>query len=122
MSTTIGERIKILRGESTQEQFANKISVSRQYVSLLESGEREPSSLLVHYICQRFHVRREWLLLGIEPKYTLDAYSIPEQIIPDVLVILESLQHIIDCMPPAGWDRLKSFLDTVTGAIKDPEA
>lgn len=65
--TTLGERIKMLRGESSQQDFADKLSITRQYVALLESDKRDPSPLLMDSLCQKFQVRREWLEFGDEP-------------------------------------------------------
>lgn len=74
--TTLGERIRILRGESNQQDFADKLSITRQYVALLESDKREPSALLMDSLCQKFQVRREWLEFGDEPK---DLKDIPQE-------------------------------------------
>lgn len=73
--TTLGERIKMLRGESSQQEFADKLSITRQYVALLESDKRDPSPLLMDSLCQKFQVRREWLEFGDEPRELKDMAS-----------------------------------------------
>lgn len=128
--STLGERIKIIRGEASQQQFADKLSITRQYVALLESDKREPSPLLIDSLCQKFGVRREWLELGHEPMYAKEAASEPEALVPDLLAILADhpsvlnlLQRMIGHMTPADWDRLNALIDDIlVTAKKDPEA
>lgn len=128
--STLGERIKIIRGEASQQQFADKLSITRQYVALLESDKREPSPLLIDSLCQKFGVRREWLELGHEPMYSKEAASEPEALVPDLLAILADhpsvlnlLQRMIGHMTPADWDRLNALIDDIlVTAKKDPEA
>jgi len=62
----IGERVKKLREEKglTQEQFSNKIKVTRSYISHLESGKAEPSPIVMLTIHNIFGVRDEWLKTG----------------------------------------------------------
>ena len=128
--STLGERIKNLRGEASQQQFADKLSITRQYVALLESDKREPSPLLIDSLCQKFGVRREWLELGHEPMYSADLASEPESLVPDLVdilsthpAVLDAFRRIVGIMKPADWDRLNSLLDEAANANKkDPEA
>ena len=72
----IGKRIMWLRENNenrmTQKEFCKIIGISRQYLSMLENGEREPSDVVVYSISREFGVRREWLFSGTEPKYVFD--------------------------------------------------
>lgn len=127
--STLGERIKMLRGETSQQQFADKLSITRQYVALLESDKRDPSPLLIDSLCQKFGVRREWLELGHDPMYVKDSSNDPESLIPDLVsalsghpAIVETLRHIINRMTPADWDRLNTLMDDILNTKKDPEA
>lgn len=130
MSTTLGERIKMLRGETSQQQFADKLSITRQYVALLESDKRDPSPLLIDSLCQKFGIRREWLELGHEPMYTKDASSEPEALVPELVsiladypAILDAFQRIVGRMTPSDWDRLNALIDDIVNTSKkDPEA
>lgn len=126
--TTLGERIRMLRGESSQQEFADKLSISRQYVALLESGRREPSPVLMDSLCQKFQIRREWLETGAEPQYPEEVQDGPEALIPDLVGILNSypavldvMQRVVRHMKPSDWERLNQLLDEAI-AKKDTEA
>lgn len=62
-------RVKEIRKISglTQEQFADKIGLSRNYVAMIEIGQREPSDRTISDICRVFEIREEWLRYGLEP-------------------------------------------------------
>lgn len=63
----MNERIKYVRAERglTQEQFANKIGLTRNYVARIEIGERTPSDRTILDICEKFGVSEKWLRTGI---------------------------------------------------------
>ena len=63
----MNERIKYVRAERglTQEQFANKIGLTRNYVARIEIGERTPSDRTISDICEKFGVNEKWLRTGI---------------------------------------------------------
>lgn len=67
----IKERIKQIRqnAELTQFEFAKKLNLSRNYVALIEMGERVPSDRTICDICEKFSVSEVWLRDGIEPMY-----------------------------------------------------
>lgn len=48
----------------TQDEFAEKMGISKNYVSLIENGRKIPSDRLVSDICQEFNVREKWLRTG----------------------------------------------------------
>ena len=49
----------------TQSQFAEKIGLSRNYVWMMENGERVPSDRTISDICRVFNVQEDWLRHGI---------------------------------------------------------
>ena len=59
-------RIKMIRQEEklTQSQFAEKIGLSRNYVAMVEIGQREPSDRTISDICREFDINEEWLRTG----------------------------------------------------------
>lgn len=65
----MNERIRLIRTKNglTQDQFAEIIGITKSSVSLLESGRNSPSEQTIRAICEKFMVRRQWLLDGIEP-------------------------------------------------------
>lgn len=59
-------RIKNLRTELglSQEDFAKQLNISRNFIWMIEKGEREPSDRTVLDICRIFHVNEDWLRTG----------------------------------------------------------
>ena len=65
----IGERIKKIRGELSQGEFASRISVHKQTVLRWEKGETKPDSDALRKICETFNINPSWLLFGERPMY-----------------------------------------------------
>lgn len=67
---SLGERIKEIRKEQnlTQQQFADSISVSRPFVSRVESNKENPSDSLLKLIGATYHVKYIWLKTGMGNK------------------------------------------------------
>lgn len=65
----MNERIKEIRASEglTQAQFAEKLNLSRNYVAMIEIGQREPGDRTIADICRVFGIREEWLRDGLEP-------------------------------------------------------
>ena len=81
-------RIKQVRQDAglTQSQFAEKIGLSRNYVAMLEIGQREPSERTVADICREFGVNRVWLETGVgEPFQPKDKQEELKAVFADVL-------------------------------------
>lgn len=57
----------------TQDAFAEKLGLSKNFVWMLEKGERVPSDRTLSDICREFNVNKKWLLTGEG-----DMYDIPE--------------------------------------------
>lgn len=49
----------------TQDAFSQKIGLSRNYVWMIEKGERVPSDRTIADICRIFNVNEVWLRTGI---------------------------------------------------------
>ena len=60
------ERIKQVRQMSgkTQLQFAEEIGLSRNYIAMIEIGQREPSDRTIADICREFNINESWLRTG----------------------------------------------------------
>lgn len=59
-------RIAIIRKNSklTQEQFGQRMGISKNYVNLIENGKKNPGDRLISDICREFSVNEEWLRTG----------------------------------------------------------
>lgn len=53
----------------TQAQLAEAIGLSRNYVWMIEKGDRVPSDRTIRDICEKFGVRETWLRDGIGEPY-----------------------------------------------------
>ena len=64
---TLGERIKLLRGDTTQAVFAASLGIPQMTLSNYETGKSEPKFSLINTICTTFSVSADWLLFGRGP-------------------------------------------------------
>lgn len=48
----------------TQDDFAKKLGLSRNFIYLIEKGEREPSTRTISDICREFRINEHWLRTG----------------------------------------------------------
>lgn len=62
----MNSRIKELRKELslTQQEFADKLNISRNYVAQIEIGTKVPSTRTIQDICRKFKVNYDWLANG----------------------------------------------------------
>lgn len=62
----MNERIKALRKELklTQQEFADKLKISRGNIGAYEVGKNAPSDAVISLICKTFNVNEEWLRDG----------------------------------------------------------
>lgn len=63
MNTRIAEIRKSLH--FTQDEFAKQLDLSRNFIWMIEKGERIPSERTLNDICEKFHVDPVWLRTGI---------------------------------------------------------
>ena len=77
----MNERLIYIRKslDLTQEQFGNRLGVTRAAISRLESGGRNITEQMIMSICREFNVREEWLRDGFEPKFNApDTFSLDD--------------------------------------------
>lgn len=67
----------------TQEEFANEINLSKNYVWMMEKGERVPSDRTILEICRKFNVSLEWLTTGKGDMYT----SLPDDVLDNLAIV-----------------------------------
>lgn len=62
----MNERILKIRKENklTQDAFAEKLKLSKNYVWQMEKGERTPSDRTISDICREFKINEKWLRTG----------------------------------------------------------
>lgn len=80
-------RIIQIRKENklSQEQFAKKIGLSRNFINQVETNKKNISDRTINDICREFSINEEWLRTGKG-----DMYKIPEDetamIVSDLLI------------------------------------
>lgn len=47
-----------------QTDFADRLSLTKNYISLIENGNRIPSDRTISDICEKFNINKDWLLTG----------------------------------------------------------
>ncbi len=63
----VGRRVRELRGfDLTQKEFARRIGVSQNYLSMMERGKVEIGATILLRIARKFGKTLEWLLTGAE--------------------------------------------------------
>ncbi|MBI3599757.1 MAG: helix-turn-helix transcriptional regulator [Nitrospinae bacterium] len=70
-STEVGERLKEIRGDLTQQEFADIFKVKQNYISRYETG-RIPNPKLLLKIAEYGGVTVDWILTGNSEKKTQD--------------------------------------------------
>lgn len=70
----------------TQQEFADKLGLSQNYVWQIEKGERTPSDRTIADICREFGVNRVWLETGVgDPLQPKDKQTELKAVFADVL-------------------------------------
>lgn len=114
------DRIKQLRLHHglSQQAFSDAIGITRQYLSLLENGEREPSDLVINAISREFGVNPQWIRTG-EGERLKHAPS--DQLIPQLQQILarypavaRAMGQAVTVMTEADFQRLNEIIDLCT--------
>lgn len=61
------DRIKAVRADAklTQAAFAEKVHVSRNYITQIEMGVMRPGDNLIRDVCREFNINEQWLRDGI---------------------------------------------------------
>lgn len=68
MNVSVGNRIRISREAAglTQEELAEKLNLSAQFISTIERGVAGASLATIIRLCEVLNVSTEWLLRGLE--------------------------------------------------------
>ena len=99
----MNKRIRTLRNELhlTQQEFADRLKVSRNNIAGYESQSRKPSEAVISLICSTFHVNEEWLRFGRGKMFTESSRS----------EILEHLAEEMDETPNSFKSRFIKAMD-----------
>lgn len=114
---TIGERIRTVRLEAkeTQTDFAVRLGIKQNTLSLIEGKNKQTSELVLKAICREYGVNYEWLAYGIEPMR-------PTQSDSDIVLITRAMEgqnenkkkliRIMADMPDELLDKMMEYLES----------
>lgn len=102
-------RILKIRKDSklNQEDFGLRLNLTKNYISLIETGNRIPSDRTISDICREFNVNEDWLKNG-----TGDMYKEKDGSFSELLVELEDSDD----------DFIKSLITVYMGLDKDSKS
>ncbi|WP_027358871.1 XRE family transcriptional regulator [Desulforegula conservatrix] len=66
--SAIGERLRSIRGDSAQVDFAKKLNIHRNTWVRYETGAVPPDANVIAEVCTKFGINSDWLLFGTGPK------------------------------------------------------
>ena len=123
----MNERIRAVRADAgiSQEKFANSLNLSRQYVALLETGERVPSDRTVSDICRVYSVREEWLRGGSGERYVQTEPDSVKQLVEEKKLPprMVDLLHRVMSLDPAVQESIVELVENIAkayGSGSDP--
>ena len=76
--SSIGERIRAIRGKISQEKFAERTGINKSTLGRYERGINSPDSNAISSICKAFHVNSEWLFTGKGKTFSDDIARYPD--------------------------------------------
>lgn len=114
----LGERIKQIRLAAglTQQQFAERIGLSRNFIAVIETSGRKPSDRTVSDICREFGVSLAWLENGVGEMYV--QRSTNEELALLVTDIMSDADDsfrkrfisLLMALPPEKWAAIEAFV------------
>ena len=117
----MNERIKILREELhlSQEKFAERIMLTKNFVSLVETGQRSLSERSISLICEKFNVNETWLRTGEGDMFVKRSrdeeiaefmgYLISDDSNPTMKRFIRAFSKL----DPADWDVIQKIMDAL---------
>ena len=118
----MGDRIKQIRlsAKLTQQQFADQLGLSRNFIAVIETSDRKPSDRTISDICRVFGVSEAWLRDGTEPMYVQRSENERmAMLFNDVLAEADEstrkrgIAAALD-MPPEFWDNILEYAKKIT--------
>ena len=124
---TINERVKEIRKAKslTQEEFGEKIGVSRSAVTNIEKGNRSVTDQMFRSICREFGVQEAWLRDGEEPMFQPEPVDEIEAICRkyglnrDAQIMIEKFVALPAEQRHVILDYIRSVADAMTGETED---
>lgn len=119
----MNERIRQLRNslKLSQAEFGAKISLSQNYIWMIEKGERTPSDRTISDICREFNVSLAWLEDGVGEMYV--QRSANEELgllVTDIMSDADDsfrkrFISLLMALPPEKWSEIENFVKKLNG-------
>lgn len=98
----IHERLKQIRNafHFTQQQFADRLGITRNTIATYETGKSNPSDAAVALICGKFNVNEDWLRNGVgemflpEPQDEIDQLAKRYNLEPTIQIFIKKLVNL----------------------------
>lgn len=106
----------------TQVEFAKRIFMSSDAVSMIERGVTIPTARTISLICSEFNIRREWLENGEGEMYDIpldEEAAMFARLAKKTSASAEALKLVIRCYLSLGDDGIAILDHLIEQAIKD---
>lgn len=125
----MNERIKALRKELklTQQEFADKLKISRGNIGAYEVGKNAPSDAVIALICKTFNVNEEWLRTGADdmflelPEEDEEAAYVSELLKDsdnELYKLIKEIMHTYHDLTPKSQEAIRDFSAKLRENIK----
>ena len=102
----------------TQRQFAKRVGVTSQLVSMMETGKAQLSHLTAKAIEAEFGINHEWLMTGVGEMMAKKPNASKSPIVSNELTavlcyypnIAKALNQFVEKMTLSDWEALNAFL------------
>ena len=124
MNTRIAE---VRKNENlTQEEFASRLGLSRNFVWMLEKGDRIPSDRTINDICREFGINESWLRYSTgDMKAETTQKQKLTRFFADVLATApddrSAFVAALDDLPPEFWPLVVDLAKNIVQNIKKEE-
>ena len=121
------DRIKALRERlgKSQDEFGKDLGLTRNYISLIENGQRNLSDQSIKVLCSLYDVNEKWLRTGNGEMFIPKTKNeqINEMLI-DVLKCEDSdfkkrLITALSKLADTGWNALEKFIDSIANQSQE---
>lgn len=118
----MNERIKLLRKELnlSQELFADRLGLTKNYISLVENGNRNLSEQSQKVLCSLYNVNEEWLKSGTGEMFCqIDKNDEISKLFGEVIKEADGdfkrrLVNALAKLDDDGWNTLETLIDSIS--------
>lgn len=125
----MGERLRMVREALgyTQTEFAERLKLTRNFISLVETGQRILSDRSINDVCREFNVREQWLRTGEGDMFVpLDREDELTRFFGQIITAGEEdtryrIIHALSRMDMSAWETLDAALRKLLEAYQEEQ-